>query len=51
MANGPDTHEWRISQLEKVMEKMESRMNWAMVVLITNLVGVVITLALKAMGK
>ena len=42
--NGPETHEWRIGQLETRVETIERRIQQAMYLLIANLAGVVTVL-------
>ena len=42
--NGEETHEWRIGELEKRMEKIETKIQVALYALIGNLVGVVLIL-------
>ena len=54
MANGPETHEWRLGELERRMDKLEQRIQAFTYALIGNLVGVVLLLAttlLNAWGK
>ena len=51
MTNGEATHEWRLRGLEDRMEKIETAARWAMYLLVSNLAGVVILLALRVVGK
>lgn len=45
MANGLETHEWRISDLEQRMKSIEAKIQNAIYVLIANLIGVIGVLA------
>lgn len=42
--NGEETHEWRIGQLEKRMDRIEQKIQAALYALIGNLVGVALLL-------
>ena len=42
--NGPETHEWRLEQLEQRMDTVEKRIQQALYLLIANLAGVVTVL-------
>lgn len=44
MTNSEQTHEWRLTQLEDHMEKIEAKLWNATLCLIGNLVGVVLVL-------
>lgn len=45
--NGEGTHEWRLGELEKRMDRLERRIQTAMYALIGNLVGVCVLLIVK----
>lgn len=47
MSNGPDTHEWRLEQLEAWRERME-RIIWrAAIAIFGNMVGIVLLLIME----
>lgn len=44
MANGDQTHEWRLASLEKRMDSIEAKISAALLAIIANLAGVIVLL-------
>lgn len=50
MSNGEATHEWRLKQLEGRMDRVETKIQNAIYLLVANLIGIIAVLGRLVLG-